>query len=310
MVGIIWQKIGTPTRRAQSGTVEEINRSIENTDKQFLVYFKTTPPESLNDIDTEQLNKIKQFKSELSQKGVLYKEFNSTSTFESLFRIHLANLISDKFLRKPNDEKKIIADNRYAEIASIITEIESKKDINDDIDVFELTENAVSTINTITSSLNNMTHSLNEIGEIMVSRTAELSKYLNIKDDRLRIQKCQIVVNLFADELNEFNKKLELEKEILSPHFLNIAPQYSRLLHYEKMYSIGDVNLRESFIGYRDSINSTTHQSAEFLKVILTWPPSTSKFNKSKRETEIVIKDITKLFLEGLKLMDEILEIN
>lgn len=105
LIGLLWQKVGTPTKRDKSGTIEEINRAISNNDVEQLIYFKTTPPENLDQIDIDQLLKIRQFKNDLTTKGVLYKEFNSIKKFESIFRINLTNLIIDKIITSKESKK-------------------------------------------------------------------------------------------------------------------------------------------------------------------------------------------------------------
>lgn len=313
LVGIFWQKIGTPTKRDKSGTIEEINRAIANSSKEFLIYFKNTPPESLNDLDLDQLAKVKSFKNDLSKKGVLYKEFNSTKIFESLFRIHLTNLISEKILKekKLSDSlEPINKSDKYAAISAAINQVESNEN-NPliELDIFELSENLLASFNSITNSLESMTSALTDISNKMTKKTKELDMLLHVKDNRLRMQKNQILVNLFADELVDFNKRMESEKEILSEYFLEIGPKYSQIMLIGDTYkNKEEVNLRESLLSYRDSVEFATKQNVILLKAIGNWPPSTSKFNKSKRETEVILKDITKIFLEGLKLLDEALE--
>ena len=41
LVALLWQRLGTPTMRDKSGTVEEINRALATKNKEVLVYFKT-----------------------------------------------------------------------------------------------------------------------------------------------------------------------------------------------------------------------------------------------------------------------------
>lgn len=305
LVGIIWRKIGTKTNRAESGTIEEINRAINNSTKEVLIYFKTTPPESIYDIDTVQLQKVVAFKEELSSKGVLYKEFNSIDDFEKLFRINISSLIADKIL--PGQKNVVIAssneDDKYSLINSIIDEVEAKS--ADDFDVFALLEEIESSANTITKCLVSMTDNISDIGKKVELKTKELHVANNIKDDRLRLQKSQVIVSVLAKELDDFNMKMNLEKNILDEHFTSIPSRYVQLIQLEKLDEDQNKTFRESFISYRESVQETTIQSAAFLKAISDWPPGTAKFNKSKRETELILKDVTKIFLNGLKLMDE-----
>ncbi len=313
LVGLMWQKIGSPTKRDKSGTIEEINRAIANPSKELLIYFKTTPPESLNDLDLVQLGQVQSFKKDLSEKGVLYKEFNSVANFESLFRINITNLISDKLLNasvKDLPTASVLKVDKYEGISAIIREVEQKEtDDSLDLDVFELVESILSSFASVTNSLSSMTLTLHDIAEKMNSKTNELNRISNIKDDRLRTQKSQIVVNILASELLDFNRRMESEKQVLTEHYLEIGPRYLQIMQYEQAYQIqSEVDLRQSLLDYRNSVEETTRQSASFLEEILKWPPATSKFNKSKRETELILKDITKIFLDGLVLLDEALE--
>jgi len=108
LLAIIWQRIGSPTARYKSGTVEEINRAIEQKlngeNIELMIYFNSSGPENINDINIDQLVEIRSFQNELKEKGVLYKEYDTIEKFESLLRINLYQQISDKLL-SPNSIK-------------------------------------------------------------------------------------------------------------------------------------------------------------------------------------------------------------
>lgn len=66
-IGIFWQRFGTPTSRAESGTKEEFDRAYTkykaNPDSvHIMLYFKTEPPSNIYDFDYEQFEKVKNFK--------------------------------------------------------------------------------------------------------------------------------------------------------------------------------------------------------------------------------------------------------
>lgn len=311
LVGLLWQRVGVPTLRDKSGTIEEINRAISNSLKEKLIYFKTTPPENLNQINLEQLSKINSFKMDLSNRGVLYKEFNSIKEFESLFRINLMNLISDKLLHSVKLEAPIVKQaGKYQPISDLIKEVEVREDVDDiDLDIFETSEKLLSSLEILASSLSSMTSTTNHLTEKLEERTIELNRYLGIKDDRLRMTKGKIVVNFFADELDEFNSRTNNELQTFSENFLPIGATYSKIMQFATNYDIPDIdNLKTNVNQFRDAIESLTHNTAEVLRMILKWPALTSRFNKSKRETEIVLKNLTKELLEGLKLLDEAIQ--
>ena len=78
-VGIMWKKFGTPTSRAESGTEEEFLNAHKlwekNKDIDLMFYFNKEAPE-LDEIDTEQLSKVRQFSKKVAELGGLYYQYN------------------------------------------------------------------------------------------------------------------------------------------------------------------------------------------------------------------------------------------
>lgn len=312
LVAILWQRIGTPTKRDKSGTIEEINCAITNK-KELLVYFKTTTPESLNLIDLDELAKINAFKKNISEKGVLYKEFSTIETFESLFRISLVNLIHDKLINKDgikNLPEKIELNSEYGEyrtISDLIAEVESKSDdslLN--LDFFKMVEELLSHLGIVTSSTNSITIIINNLTAKLNEKTIELNKLDQIEDQKLKMMKVQIVVDLLAGELDEFNSRMNKELQSFSKSFLLVGPTYSSINSIASNYDLEDIKvMQQSVISFRASIAVATNTSAGLLRIVMGWPPMTPRFNKSKRATELTLKDLTKEMLNGLKLLDE-----
>lgn len=99
IVGIFWGRIGSPTPRAPSGSLEEIEQAIsrweaDNRSVEVMIYFKDDgiPP---SQSDPDQLAQLGQFRASLGQRGVLYHQFTS-SEFEQIVRIHLSRAVNDK----------------------------------------------------------------------------------------------------------------------------------------------------------------------------------------------------------------------
>jgi hypothetical protein len=78
LIGVFWSRIGTPTKDAQSGTVEEINSFIAN-GKPTLLYFssRTIDPYS---IDQQQFTKVKEIKERYKSEGIIW-EFSDIYEF-------------------------------------------------------------------------------------------------------------------------------------------------------------------------------------------------------------------------------------
>lgn len=91
VVGIFWSHFGSPTGVAQSGTEEEIKRSISQ-GKKVMVYFSDIPlsPSSLNQIEYE---KVKSFKDEFKNQG-LYWAYSNLEAFRNILRQHVTGTLN------------------------------------------------------------------------------------------------------------------------------------------------------------------------------------------------------------------------
>jgi hypothetical protein len=82
LVGVFWTRIGTPTERHLSGTVEEIEEHISG-GKPAMLYFSSQPV-VLDTVDMDQVNKLKAFKATCQSRG-LYETYDSHGEFKDKF---------------------------------------------------------------------------------------------------------------------------------------------------------------------------------------------------------------------------------
>jgi diguanylate cyclase (GGDEF)-like protein len=95
-VFLFWKRLGSPTKNAQSGTVEEFRYAYEqyNRDrsKHLLVYFSRRPfYPSLADLD--EFRRILEFQKELTDKGVCFHDFRTDKDLENDLSLHLTRII-------------------------------------------------------------------------------------------------------------------------------------------------------------------------------------------------------------------------
>lgn len=86
LIGVFWTRLGTPTDKSESGTVEEIEKHIK-AGKPAMIYFSSKPvaPES---IDANQYSALKTFKVRCKELG-LVEEFDNIIEFKEKFSSHL-----------------------------------------------------------------------------------------------------------------------------------------------------------------------------------------------------------------------------
>jgi hypothetical protein len=86
LIGAFWTRLGSPTGRETSGTVEEIKFFLEET-KPVMLYYSMAQV-AIGQIDTDQLNKLNEFKQSIRLKG-LQAEYNSIDELKQRLSRHL-----------------------------------------------------------------------------------------------------------------------------------------------------------------------------------------------------------------------------
>ena len=93
LVGIMWRRFGSPTKRAQSGTGEEFERAYDLFKKhgrpKVMFYFRTTPFYTTDLKEVSQFRKVLGFRRALEKLGVLYWTYDAALQFERNVREHL-----------------------------------------------------------------------------------------------------------------------------------------------------------------------------------------------------------------------------
>ena len=106
-LGIMWQRFGTPTAEADSGTEAEFLHAYQawqdDPRRKILFYFCERPPETWPPDDLEQLAKVKKFRSELETKGLL-GTYTTLEDFTDRVRRDLTHVVSE-WADREEDEK-------------------------------------------------------------------------------------------------------------------------------------------------------------------------------------------------------------
>lgn len=94
IIAIVGTRLGTDTGIASSGTAEEVfdfceRVGFENNTFNTHVFFNTKFDGNVLSLDTEQLDKVQTFRKQISELGILYSPFSSTSTLSKLTRAAL-----------------------------------------------------------------------------------------------------------------------------------------------------------------------------------------------------------------------------
>lgn len=103
-VGIMNNKFGTETQVAGSGTEEEFNNAyqrIKNNESLDIMFYFNDAPIKKSELNSEDFNKINNFRKKVANLGGYYWTYNGTNDFESTFRTQL----TDYFVKLYSKEK-------------------------------------------------------------------------------------------------------------------------------------------------------------------------------------------------------------
>jgi hypothetical protein len=91
LVAIFWSRLGTPTGKADSGTIEEIEE-FRKAGRPVLVYFSQKPVP--NNVDTSQLEKLREYREQIRHEGICF-DYHSLENLRNLLSKHLNRVITE-----------------------------------------------------------------------------------------------------------------------------------------------------------------------------------------------------------------------
>lgn len=299
-VGLLWHKFGTPTENYLSGTEEEFslayNRFIENQDSlKILVYFKTSTPKSLTDINPEELIKVQKFKENLGkEKGVLYREFETKDELQKLLRQHIPLRIDDLLRHKVTNETFPTINDNNDKI---------KVDESDELGILDYLEIMEDSFAQSNESLTEISEATNWIGVEMSKKTTELNAITaskqNIGKNEMRdfYRRTASVMNKYADRI-----------ETRIPHYIEYFEQgldaYSKLLQlytlsdqetYKQERQDAEITINELIISIEQTIISMT----DFLISVKNLPRMEKELNQGRRAVEKKLEELIETLKSG-----------
>ena len=99
VIAIFGNKIGAPTQKYDSGTIEEIEEMIKQR-KQVFVYFSEKPVK-LSEINTDAVAQIKKFKETYKDRGI-YVEYESDEEFSEIVSRNLTSYLTEQIANEAN----------------------------------------------------------------------------------------------------------------------------------------------------------------------------------------------------------------
>lgn len=302
-IGIMWNRFGSPTGRAESGTQEEFNRAFEKyvsnpSSTEVLFYFKTASLASLNDIDLDSLGKIRTFQYILREKGVYYREFSLQEEFEQLIRLNIISV-----LKKFETNVTVVTNvgEEFLQSEVVIPDIE-------DIGYIEAIEETLKESLVLQEIHIRMTNHITILGNHLNKKTEKINSTASLgQADKMReVKKIvdQLAENMFTycKKTQEEIPKINKQQKILVKYYyivLSLHNSLSNDAEEKEILLIQLVNLKEITTGAATNVKA-------MMQSVASTPSMTNKYAKAKKETVKVLNSVASEFTANVNLLEEL----
>jgi len=208
-IGMFWTKYGTPTSNADSGTREEFDLAWKRKETdlnvpKILFYFKTDGINPL-DINPWEIEKIKNFRSELQEKNVLFAEFDTVEVFKKYLRLHISKKIHE--LRAEND----------SQTSTIQAGEKNNVDEGIELGLLDYKENFQIFIENSSHSMNMIVEHTEWISNEISKSAKNLTRFNNVPNPDSNVIKVHL--HKAAKSMDDYSKRLESETPVFYENF-------------------------------------------------------------------------------------------
>jgi hypothetical protein len=319
-IGLLWTRFGTPTPRAESGTIEEFQRAKLRFEKDpnsisVMIYFKEEPI-SPSQIDAEQLARVHKFRKDL-EKEALYGTFNSQEELGSNVRIHLTRILlerralyhgTDTFPRQAPNSTAQGSGEKESEKHS---ESDSKEEPEDE-GLLDLVIRGTTSITTANGIIHNMTSHLQEL-TIGINNASTEMQSVDISQGQQEVQKAMAVVDDLANKMDIFSDQIQEELTGFEFFYSNAMRAYGKAVLVIPAFGEGSNETlehnKESIRSMADAIPPARESMLGLRASIEKLPPVTTKFNKSKTKIQKALSDVDRQFSAAHTLTSEVIKL-
>ena len=312
LIVLLWSRIGTPTPRSKSGTLEEFENAYDRWHNdprsvRLMVYFKTTPI-SPDDIDPDQLRLLKEFRQHLGNRGILYSTFTGGEEFSQLLRIHLSKQVQD-FVKGNNMVGMPLT--LLVEPAAISPALEENgEETLRDEGFLDLIETTVATSQKATDIMRHITEALEQLTAGTRQSTLDMQSVSG--DNNAKVAAYKRVANRQAENMAEFVARIQPEITLLEDSLSKSLDAYGRTMALLPEFGITP----ESRAQLEDALSTAnilrngmikSKESTEgFRSITAGLPRITTQFNRAKRDILNALDILITTYDRGLNLLGEV----
>jgi hypothetical protein len=315
-LGIMWGRLGTPTARSGSGTMEEFERALARWKEapgslEIMFYFKEAGI-SPSKMDPIQIQKVQDFRRALGVEfGGLYDTFDTPDQFRNKARIHLTKVLleikkSGESLPQaaeaaPVAEMKFDSANPLANLANLADD--------DEAGIFELAERATVAAESITEIVIRISDATERLSAKFNERTAEIKKLAG-SGSKIDAKTAVRISNRTAEDIESYVKALSGEIPEFQKQFGIVLEAFGKIAVLFEDASERDVEgaqtLRAQVQALSSQLPSAIEGVSEFRETFSSFPRLTSPLNRARRRGIAVLDDLITLFEEALNRSNDV----
>lgn len=320
-IGIFWLTIGSPTKRAKSGTLEEFELAKERYDKdpetvRLMLYFKTAPPSSMNNLKIDQYQGVVEFKSRVKKDGAFFGEFHSTDDFANQVRIHLTKLVCDW----PDAHRKNVLpdnteENSVSELSGCGEDTSFTSDLDDGLlDLEEIFEEHIADLSAV---LGRMNEAIADIGETTKERS-EAIRSINVSDNGRNISvherqklraRVKPILKQVSKDMNQFVARMNQDLPLFRQHLDRGVDAFTRAVPIYLEINEDRSELKEVITSMIDAMEEMVTSMEGFRGSVHGLPRLTAALTRSKRQTEQVLQEVIDITMSGRASLNQVLSV-
>ncbi|WP_156108949.1 hypothetical protein [Hymenobacter sp. APR13] len=308
-IGIMWKKFSSPTGRAGSGTEEEFLRAYDRfkNDKvnpKIMMYFSSKAIQP-DDIDLDQMAKVKSFKGKAQELGVLHWTFVDIDSFQKILKIHLTKHVLE-IQSKIHNSIQLLKNNEENISGNVL---EGKEIDEDEEGIFDLMEIFSDNMPEVERVLLRLAGHMEELGGRLNEKTSRIES-LN-KSPKRSPNSYRLLLDRVADDIMNYvdmtNIDLPKYHDLFSKSIdalsnaLALAEANGQNIDREEL-----VELSDALIDVKDIIKNTVGSMVFFRESGSSFPPMAKSVTKASRllnkaATNVIEElNISEGLLEGL----------
>lgn len=296
-IGILWGRIGTPTSKSESGTLEEFERAharwkADHSSVEIMIYFKDKAIKP-SEIDGDQNNRVQNFKRSLGEEGFFHRTFEGIENFESLVRAHLS-AVAQKWSK---GQSPSIQSSAIRHVASSGADAESSIGSagDDDLGFLDHLDRYEMSMEQMNAGLHAIADATVSMGEQMNRRTVEIQGIGEINDPR-RVMDARRTVKASAEDMNRYADILEGQLPLLTRSRREAFDAISKALSLYEDFTSEDNSsidqLEHSLRSMVEAGSNSLDSMRGFKETVGGLPRLTSDLNRAKRRVVKCLDDV------------------